>query len=415
MSYYPFLKDVYSLFQGYDVERTDMSVFADLRDAVKKAVGLIGKDTSNMDENELAEHWRNVNSVLLSILDAGSSVFGVPVKNVRRDVNGMINAYTTVRKDLSKERDNSWNSFWDKVGSAAKDTIPVYAWTKDEAKQDKLYEAIMEGDKSYLTRLKSTYKKESSYESAVRKALRENDPRIHEAAQARIDGKVDAYKRIFREIQNERKFSFDEIMSAINSEESAIRNKTESDKVTSDYSASDFVDAVILGDTSTAEAMKAEIISTKVANGKTREEAEEQFASAVYSNTRTAFDDGFLDQAGAKKMLTKYAGKDVEEAAAKVDYWAFCRKYPQYDLSQANVEDYHEIAVPAGISLDVFVQYLNGTKGLVTKYDEWGDVEVSKKEQVLEVIDSLPLTWEQKDALYLAAGYSEDNIWDVPW
>ena len=114
-------------------------------------------------------------------------------------------------------------------------------------------------------------------------------------------------------------------------------------------------------------------------------------------------------------MLTKYAGKDIEEAAAKVDYWAFCKVHPQYDLSQANVEDYHEIAVPAGISLDLFVQYLNGTKGLVTKYDEWGDVEVSKKEQVLEVIDSLPLTWEQKDALYLAAGYSEDNIWDVPW
>ena len=415
MSYYPFLKDVYSLFQGYDVERADMSVIADLRDAVKKAVGLIGKDTSNMDENELAEHWRNVNSIMLSVLDAGCSVFGVPVKNVRRDVNGMINAYTTIRKDLSDERDNTWNSFWDKVGSAAKDTLPVIAWTKDGAKQDKLYEAIMEGDKSYLTRLKSTYKTDTAYENAVRKALRENDPRIREAAQARYDGKVAEYKRIFREIQNERKFSFDDIMSAINSEESAIKSGVPSDKAKSDYSASDFVDAVILGDTSTAEAMKKEIISTKVANGKTKAEAEKQFASAVYSNTRNAFDDGFLDQAGAKNMLTKYGGKDAEEAAAKVSYWAFCKAHPQYDLSEANVDDYHEIAEPAGISLDVFVQYLNGTKGLVTKYDAWGDVEVSKKEQVLEVIDSLPLTWEQKDALYLAAGYSEDNIWDVPW
>jgi NADP-dependent 3-hydroxy acid dehydrogenase YdfG len=63
----------------------------------------------------------------------------------------------------------------------------------------------------------------------------------------------------------------------------------------------------------------------------------------------------------------------------------------------------------------VYAQFIKGTKGLSTKYDEWGDVEVTKKEQVLEVIDSLPLTWQQKDALYLAAGYAESEIWNVPW
>jgi hypothetical protein len=58
---------------------------------------------------------------------------------------------------------------------------------------------------------------------------------------------------------------------------------------------------------------------------------------------------------------------------------------------------------------------VNGTKGLATVYDEWGDEVKSKREQVLEVIDSLPLTWQQKDALYLAAGYAESTLWDVPW
>lgn len=306
MTYYPFLKDVWSLFQGYDVERTDMSVIADLRDAMKKTVSLLGKDTSSMDDDELAEHSKNVWGTLGSLLDAGCSVFGVPFKNIRREAKGIINTFSTIGKDLSG-RTTTWNSFWDKVGSAVKDTIPGVAWTKGETKSDQLYDAIVSGDKSYAERIKATYKDESSYRSAVRRGLRDNDSRIHEAAQARADGNIEEYKRIFKEIQKEGKFTFDDIMSAINSEESSIQRVSSLEK------------------------------------------------------------------------------------------------------------DYLEYAEPAGISMDVFASFLQSIKGLETKYDEWGDVEVSKRDQVLEIIDSLPLTWKQKDALYLAAGYAESKIWDVPW
>ena len=114
-------------------------------------------------------------------------------------------------------------------------------------------------------------------------------------------------------------------------------------------------------------------------------------------------------------MLMEYADMDEEEAASRVNYWAFMEDHPGYDLSESNVNKYQEFAEPAGIDLDVFTQYVEGTKGIETIKDEWGDVELSVRDQVLEVIDSLPLTWQQKDALYLAAGYSEDKIWDVPW
>ena len=417
MSYYPFLKDVYSLFQGYDVERADMSVIADLRDALKQTISVIGKDTSDMDEDELVAHWKKVNGVMMSLLDAGCSAFGVPFKNVRRDVNGVINAYQTISTDLSEERDNSWNSFWDKVGAAVKDTIPIYAWTKDESKQDNLYEVIMSGDKQYLARLKSGYKDDDAYASAVRKALRENDSRIYDAAQAKYDGNSTEYKRIFREIQKEGKFSFDDIMNAILSEESKIRNDQKPDGESSDYSATDFVNAMILGETSNAKAMREDIISAKVANGKTKEKAEESFADSVATSTRNAFDSGLLDEAGAEKMLLEYADMDEAEAAEKVSYWSFIKAHPQYrdDLSQSNVEKYYEFAEPAEIPLDVFVQYVDRTKGLGTIRDEYGEEVKSKKEQVIEVIDSLPLSWRQKDALYLSAGYAESGLVDVPW
>jgi hypothetical protein len=414
MSYYPFLKDVYSLFQGYDVERSDMSVIADVRDALKQVVTAIGKYDADMDDEQAAEFYKNVGGSLMSLLDAGCSMFGVPFKNVRRDAKGIINAFATAGKDLT-ERDTTWLSFWDKVGAAIKDTIPGLAWTRDKSKQDKLYTAIMAGDKEYLARLKSGYKTDSAYESAVRKALRENDSRIHAAAQAKYEGNSTEYKRIFREIQKEGKFSFDDIMSAINSEESAIRNGLEDGKVTSKYSASSFVEALVLGNTGQAQAMREDIIAAHMANGKSHAEAEEAFASSVTTGIKNAYSAGLLDKAEAKNMLTRYADKDEEEAAEKVDYWYFCNAHPQYEFTESNVKDYHEFAEPANISLDVYEQFVNGTKGLETIRDEWGDEVKSKREQVLEVIDSLPLSWQQKDALYLAAGYSESKIWDVPW
>ena len=416
MSYYPFLKDIYSMLQGYDVERTDMAVFGDVRDAIKQVLRYLTEDTSEMDDDDLAKHNKNLWGAFGSILDAVSSAFGAPVKNVRRDVLAIVNGIKTIGTDLSGERATTWNSFWDNVGAAVKDTVPVYALVaKDKAKTDKLYEAIVSGDKAYLSRLKSTYKTDSAYQSAVRKALKANDSRIHDAAQAKYEGRTEDYKRIFREIKNEGKFSFDDIMSAVNSEESKIRNGLEPDKVTSSYTASDFVESIVLGDTKSAEAMKEDIIASKVANGKTQADAEKEFISSVSTGIRDAYSSGLLDEARAEEMLMEYAGKDEEEAASKVNYWAFCEAHPQYELTESNVTDYQEFAEPAEIPLDVFVQYVNGTKGLASKYDEWGDVEVTKREQVLEVIDSLPLTWQQKDALYLAAGYSEDKIWDVPW
>ena len=65
--------------------------------------------------------------------------------------------------------------------------------------------------------------------------------------------------------------------------------------------------------------------------------------------------------------------------------------------------------------MEVFVQFRDRTKGLTNIKDEWGDVDVSKEEQVIEVIESLPLSRQQKDALFLACGYSKDSLWKVTW
>lgn len=412
LNYIPLARDAWSIWQGYDVERPDMAIVQDAISAVQAVIKNINKDTENMTEEQLIEFDKKVTESNWRLVESIASFFGIPVKNIRREIEGVFDhariASTNAGMTTSK-------SAWDKVYDSVIDSIPFMP--NKHTKTGKLYEAIIGGDKTYVERLKNTYKDDSAYQSAVRKALKENDPRIREAAQARYDGNTEEYKRIFREIQKESKFGFDDIMSAVNSEISAIRNKLELDKATSRYSAGDFVESIVLGDAKTAQAMRGEIIAAKIANGKTQEEAEKEFASDVVADIGKAYSSGLLDKEQAEKMLQEYAGKDAEEAASKVGYWAFCEAYPQYKdvLTEANVAKYHEFAEPAKISLEVYAQFINGTKGLKDIKDEWGDVEVTKREQVLEVIDSLSLTWQQKDALYLAARYAENKIWDVPW
>lgn len=410
LSYIPIARDVVSLAQGYDVERADMTIVADALDALDRVIKNGFTETEDMTEEQLVEFDKKCTEANWKLVESIAAFFGIPVKNIRREIEGVIN---TAKNTAANNGQTTLLSAWEKVYDAVIESIP-FMQVKN-TKRDKLYEAIMAGDQAYLGRLKSTYKDDSAYQSAVRKALRENDPRIHEAAQAKYEGRTEDYKRIFREIQKEGKFAFDDIMGAVNSDESAIRNKLEPDKATSSYSASSFVEAVIVGNMDSAQVMMEDLISTYVANGKTQAEAEKQFATNVSSSVHDAFSGGLLDEARAEEMLQEYAGKDEEEAASKVSYWAFCDKHPEYDLSESNVTDYLELAEPVNISLDVYAQFVSSTKGLSDIKDEWGDVEVTKREQVLEVIDSLPLTWEQKDALYLAAGYSESKIWDVPW
>ena len=412
LNYIPLVRDAWSVAQGYDVERADMAIVSDAINALNAVIKNATTQTGDMTEEELIEFDKKVTDANWKLVGSLAAFLGIPVKNIRREVKGVIDHAKIASSNAGKTTNLS---ALDKVYDAIIESIPFMS--SDKNKTDKLYEAIVNGDTAYADRIKSTYKTDDAYRTAVRKALRENDSRIHDAAQARYEGRTEEYKRIFREIQGEGKFTFDDIMTAINSELNAIQNKQEPEKATSSYTASGFVEAIILGNTSSANAMKADIISTHIANGKTKDEAEKEFMSDVVSGAKNAYSSGLLNDAKAKKILMDYAGKDEEEATSKVNYWAFCEKYPKYKdvFTESHLEKFNEFGKPEGISVDVYAKFITGTKGLATKYDKWGDVEKSVRDQVLEVIDSLPLTWQQKDALYLAAGYSESKIWDVPW
>ena len=319
MTYYPILKDIWSLFQGFDVERTDMAIYSDIADSVKKFVTAIASYDSEMDDEEAHECFMGVHDSLLSLLDAGASAFGIPWKNIRRDLMSYYNTYKTFANGGS----TTWNSFVDAVGGSLLDATPIVGLVVGESNTEKLYDAIIRGDTVYVNRLRDSYKDADAYSSAVRKALRENDPRIKEAALAQINGNPSERVRIARLIIADG-FLQDDVVRAINAEINAMTPNEESAKKEKGfYTAEDFAKEIANGDQASANAAKSDIIQTAQKNGKSAEEAEEGFVSSAKSNMKKMFLEGKLSESKAVNALVTYCGEDEEDAQDIVGKWEF--------------------------------------------------------------------------------------------
>jgi hypothetical protein len=389
----PAVRDIMSLMDGWDVERTDMAIFKDIKDAFD---GL-------SSENKSA--WRKVEDFAGAI----AALFGVPLKNTLRTGREIYNLVKNIFDGVSPSG----------VGDAF--VRGITGEKKDKGKA--LYEAIVNGDKARLDIYRKDYKDDKAYVNAVRSALKENDPRIKEAAQARYDGDISEYTRIAKSIIAEGNFSQDDVVAAINAEINALKkgeSTTEpstSNKAESIYKVDDYYAALVGRDEATAYAVKEDIIRTAVANGKDRDEAEANFNSSLANHIREQYEDGNISDNEVQNMLVNYGGKSEEEASSKVQYWDFKKDYPDYDLTESAVSKYYEYAEPEGISVSVYYDYTK-QRSAVKGTDNDGDGRTdsgSVKAEVLRVIDSLPITSSQKDAMYYLNGWSASTLWEAPW
>lgn len=392
----PFIKDAWSIAQGFDVERADMSLVTKLWEAFEKASTTIFEDTSDMDEEELAEHNKEVNEAIAGIADYVAALFGLPVKNIRRDINAALNLYGT----LVNGPKSSMGSVADKVYDAMKNAVPLWGRIDKESKGDKLYDAIKAGDEVYADRLR-----ESTSATALRGALRDNDSRIREAALARINGDPATYMRIAKEIIADG-FNQDDVVKAINAEINAI-NKGEDEsssdsKATGFFKTDDYISALIGGDQAAAEAVKNDIIATAVVNGKTQEEAEKSFATSFKSTVWDGYEDGELTKGQVSIMLTNYGDMDEEEVNLKFQVYEWKATVPGADdITASAIADYNEFAEPAGISKADYYKgwriYCDTDADIDPKTGE--GIAYSKVKKVMPQIDALPLTAAQKTAL----------------
>ena len=309
------------MLQGYDVERTDMAIYSDISDSVKKFVTVIAR--YDPDTDDAAEFYKEIGDALMGILDAGAAAFCVPLRNVRRDLMSYYNTYKTFARGGS----TTWNSFVDAVGESALDTIPIVGLVTGKSRTDKLYEAIISGDTAYANRLKSGYKDADAYSNAVRKALRENDPRVKEAAQAQINGNPSERVRIAKLIIADG-FSQDDVVRAINAEINAMTpNEQSVKKEKGFYTTEDFAREIANGDQAAANAAKSDVIRTAQKNGKTAEEAENSFISSAKTELKELFLVGKISEDKAVNALVTYCDETEEDALDVVGKWLFEDEY----------------------------------------------------------------------------------------
>ncbi len=418
ITYYPYLKDIWSIAQGYDVERSDMSIISKTVGSLKDVITAMSEDTEGMTDEELEEHNKAIVDAWLGVAGDFSSLFGIPAKNIIRDIKAGFNVYNTA----SRGQESSLSLVLDEVIESAKGVTPVYGWFASDSKTNKLYDAIIDGDTAYISRLKSGYKDEKAYNSAVSKGLRENDPRIREAAEARLSGDMTLYKQIALEIKGEGHFSQDTIVAAINSEMNALKKDDSSSGTSTSkpmFSTSDYYKAAVGGDSADAKAVKEYLIES----GKTESQIQSSFNTAV----KDAYEEGEIDSMKAVSLMVEFGGKTSKEADISVRYIDFKADYPDYadSITESKfekyfepIEDYGNYSLDdMGIGLDDYAEYCEKTKG-IKGVDNDGDGKTdsgSKKAAILWVIDDLPLTASQKDALYYLNGWSYKTIYEAPW
>ena len=383
--YIPFIKDIQSIAKGYDVERSDMAVFSDLVNAYKK-----------LSSDKLSV-YRKVEGFAGSI----AQILGLPVKNIMRDARGI---YQTIMSFVNGQQTTKSG-----IGYAVKESLPGWMGGGDTSNQQQLYEAYLSGDQTHISRVKSRFKDQSAIDSAIRKALRENDPRIKEAAIAWNANDLDEYMRLAKAIIAEKHFSQDNVVMAIRAEASALEPGAETSstsKVKGLFTAEKFAEAIAQGDEATANAARMDIIQTEQKNGKTEEEAEKSFVSSAKSELKELFMAGGISEDKAVSALTDYCGIEEQDAMADVQYWAFKKNYPDVYADDSWFDKYYKEIADTGIDIDVYMNYRGEVKNIT------GD---GKKERRMAVIDSLPITSAQKDAMYFAEGWAASTLSDAPW
>ena len=431
----PAVRDIISIFEGWDVERTDMAVFKDIKDAFD---GLFSENKST---------WRKVED----FAGAVASIFGVPLKNLLR---------------TGREIYNGYNDIFD--GIEPKDVDDAFARGIKGEKRDKskaLYDAIVSGDEARIEVYRNQYEDDKAYETALRKALRENDPRIKEAAEARYKGNVDKYMRIVKDIKGERNFSQDTIVAAINAEINSMKPKSKSEISSPAYiTVDDYYNSIVNGDTSTARTIKDKLVAEKVEQGYLQSEAEDSIATSFTSQVKSEYMDGNIKRSKAVDLINEYGNSEsgAETEIKKCDFeleygfswserarayrlgkisaselkyavmdiegedWQGAEDYikflnlemanPNLDITASDAKGYFEYAEPAGINIEVYLSYKEKTSGLQGDKDANGKtISGSKKNKVLAVINSLPITYAQKDALYYMNGWSAKTINEAPW
>lgn len=299
MTYFPILRDIVSLFQGYDVTRSDMALYSSL----VKSVNQLASDSKSLEER------------IASVAMDAANLFGIPAKNIWRDLTAIWNTTNAlIRDEILRENPTTKDGLLRALDEGWKKEMPEVVrklLPAADKKDVQLYKAWASGNEAEKRKWTRQYKDETAAEKAVVKVLADQDERIAEAARANLNGDAVRYGEILKEIADEGRFTLEMAAAAeksyeskISSAASAVKKAYESDDMAELAMARE--DLVMLAGEEYAEAKAEEVIQT--ANEDEAKESVKGFT--IYKAANVA---GALDTTGAEAANEILA--DLIEAA----------------------------------------------------------------------------------------------------
>ena len=295
LEYLPYFRDIMSIMKGYEIERTDMTLISNLFQQVET----------------LTSSKRTVGEKMLGVSGAVSAFFGIPMTNLTRDAKGIVN---TVMGGVDTERGTAKG-----MSAALKEEFSgIFGLFDEQTKNEyQIYQAYVSGDTAHYNRVKARYKSDQAAEMALRQALRDNDPRISEAAEARLSGDLAVYESLVDQIESEGIFDRNIVIRAVNNEVSELKRAAEKgelvpkDETATDeeetpeslYTASDLNAALERGDTEDFAAILAALVEDKVSTGKTEAQAKASVKSAITSYWKKQYLSGYRDTETRKRII----------------------------------------------------------------------------------------------------------------
>ena len=144
----------------------------------------------------------------------------------------------------------------------------------------------------------------------------------------------------------------------------------------------------------------------------------------AYSDRVDAYKKGLVSASKLRKAMIEYGGMTETEADNNLRAYEWMKNNPQYNLSVTAVLQYTKPIEKLGYSIestgikpDTFKNYTklrSECKGVDSNNDGTADRN-SVKNEVLRVINDLPITSKQKDALYFLNGWAASTLYQTPW
>lgn len=360
MTYIPFIKDMVSIVQGYDVERSDMAVISDLWNAWQKL------------DKENVSVWRKVEGFAGSV----AQIFGLPVKNIMRDARGI---YQTVDSFISGQQTTKAG-----IGYAVKESLPSWMGGGDTSNQDQLYEAYISDDRSQIERVEGRYKDQSAINSAMRSAIKE---RFLSGDLSRED--AHSYLVTFAGLED------DEAYWKL--EEWGYEGETGEDFA----KYNDFFAAVQTG--RNLRAVINEYTENGVADSTLKSQLSGHFKPLYMEMSRS-------ERANIKGYLLNamtVLGDSREDAERTIAKWEYAADHPELAerISYSDFKRWEAEGKPNGVSVELYTD--------VYEYRDNGS-ETRSQEEVAAYIHSLPISTAQKDALWCCF-WKESTLKNAPW